>query len=875
MAYPPFAMHRFSSRRIAWLLACSGAFGCGAKTEIFQPGAEPPDVPQPGPELCNGLNDDFDEDDEVDEDFRDERGRYVHDEHCGSCGRACAGAIEHATTVACRLVGEVPMCGATACEPGWVPSDTGRCVPWDAHLCLPCLDDGDCGAFAGARCVALGGEARCTVACESGGAECPDGYVCRDGLCRPPGGSCRCEAGEFFTVSCNLEQPDGTDCLGTAVCDDGELSDCAGTDEICDGRDNNCDGRTDEGYRDERGQYSLDPHNCGACGVDCSATVLPDGDLVCGGDPYGPRCVLLCAETLDGIQVGDHLDADLVIGNGCECTVGNLVDEAGPVHAAGQDLDVDCDGADGDVPNSLYVAPDGDDANPGSPLYPLRTIGEGVRRAAESLASPRPTPDVFVAAGTYAEVVRVRDGVRLHGGYRNDFLGLEPDAFITQVVAPEASDAPGGAALVVEDGAGTTPTVVEGLHVRGSDAPSVGRPAFGAFVRAPGSNLVLRNLEIRSGQGGAGTHGSFGAAGAAPAVAAEPGAPPRGAVEDAWHECRPDAANIVRGGQGGRNECDGADVSGGAGGDAQCPVFGNVAAGGAAGRNGPGGATGGMGGPGGWDCQGPVLGYPCPTDICCGLADFTVPLEYELAGDGGNGRDGSPGSPGTGCADPMGDLSGESWTPAVATAGTTGLPGGGGGGGGAGGGARMTWYAGTCPFPDGLGGGGGGGGAGGCGGQGGSPGTSGAPSIGIVIDYAGVPPAAPRLEGVRILTGDGGRGGRGGGGGDGGLGAAGAPGGEVPRSDRTTPTLAGPSQGGRGGKGGNGGPGGGGGGGCGGSVVGVWALLRGGRDPGLAAAVASGAVVHLGHAGRGGRGGPGAAPGGDGADGVERDVVVE
>jgi hypothetical protein len=847
--------------------------GCGAKTDLDSEDARGPETREPEPERCDFLDNDLDG--EVDEEFRDDVGRYVDDAHCGTCGASCAGMVPGALGTACALVGEVPACVVTACEPGWMPLTTGRaCVPWDARLCAACIDDGDCGAFDAARCADVGGELRCTIACDEPGAACPDGWVCRDDRCEPSGGSCRCEPGLFFTLSCDSPTPAGDPCLGTARCEDGVLSECLAAEEICDGRDDDCDGETDEGFRDVRGQYTLDPRHCGACGVDCTATRLPEGELVCGGDPYGPRCQLLCEDTLDGIQPGDRLDADLIVGNGCECAVTDLDDAAGPIHAYGPDLDRNCDGADGVVVRSLYVAPDGNDASPGSPLYPLRTIGEGLRRAAESIDGDDPRIDVFVAAGTYLELVRVPDGVRLHGGYRNDFLGLEPDAFITQVVAPDASGAPGGAALATDRGVGERETVVEGIRFRGGDAPGPGIPAFGAYVEAPGPRLVLRYVEIRAGQGGAGSHGSSGSAGTTPTVASRPGDPPRAAVEDSAHECRLDTANRVAGGPGGTNLCDGRDVGGGAGGSASCPVFGSTQPGGSAGRSVP-GASGGMGGPGGWDCEGPVTHDPCPSWICCGLADFTVPGEYELAGDGGNGRDGTAGSPGTACADPLGDLDGGVWTAGAAAAGGRGNPASGGGGGGGGGSARMNWYAADCPFADGLGGGGGGGGAGGCGGSGGEPGVSGAPSIALVIDFGGDPPRMPVLEDVLLLAGQGGMGGRGGAGGDGGLGGLGAPGGEVPRSERTTPTLAGPSQGGHGGKGGNGGSGGGGGGGCGGSSVGVWALLRGARDPGVAAAVAEGSRVSGLRGGRGGRGGPGAAPGADGADGVERDVVVE
>ena len=847
-----------------WMaLFCLLLGGCGRTSIVDNVDAGSTFRPEPTDESCNGLDDDLDG--RVDEDFVDEGGRYVNDAHCGRCDAVCSPPDENTLTAGCRSVDDVPTCAALECVEGFTPSNNGRCIAAFDRLCLPCTDDADCGNTVSASCSSVGDELRCTVGCELG---CPSGYRCVIDQCLPEGGSCSCDPGDDFVVACALRDPEGEVCPGEASCDDGVLSQCVAPEEICDELDNDCDGAVDEGFADELGFYGLDVNHCGGCGIDCSTTVVIGAEVICGGEPQAPRCALRCPDSLDGVQPGDELDADGDLANGCECTVSNIVDAPGPPGAVGEDLDVNCDGADGDVGGGIYVRTDGDDGNPGTPSLPLKTITEGLNRAAASLDGPEPKRDVYAASGTYIEAIVMPDGVNLHGGYQRDFLALSPEGFRSEVRAPVDTPLLGGAALAV-DGAGATPTLIEGLFFRGRDGLGPAAPAFGAYFLDPGPALSMRNVTIESGLPGVGVNGNDGASGVG-GTAAQPGQPPRAAVETIDHACIEGAQNVVQGGTGGANTCNSSEVSGGRGGDASCPMFGVFEG---SGQSGKPAAAGGAGGTGGQGSAGPISGVGCPSAICCGLADFSVPSEFSGPLAGSAGADGAAGAAGSGCLDFLGSFADEEWRPGRANVGIRGSSGSGGGGGGAGGGPQMNWFDGVCEFADGIGGGGGGGGAGGCGGLPGRAGTSGGPSVALLVRYTATPTLIPELAANRFSPSDGARGGDGGAGGDGGPGGSGASGGDIDASERTTPTLAGAFAGSRGGQGGAGGPGGGGGGGCGGPSVGIW-LTGVVAEPTQLILWRVNNTFALGSGGNAGQGGAGAAPGGDGTAGGAIDVIV-
>jgi hypothetical protein len=822
-------------------------------------------------EVCDGRDNDLDG--EVDEEFRDTRGVYFTAQHCGSCNRACS-PDDHSVAMTCEVDDSGARCVASECVSGYEIDEDGDCVPRFGWLCAACTTTSQCGRFESAGCFWIGGEQRCSFACQED-SDCPSGYACSgEELCAPKQGSCRCGPGDTFEMACSHTLEGGQVCPGVQRCEDGVLAPCTVAEEICDGLDNDCNGVVDDPFLGPLGTYNLDPRHCGGCGVDCTTGPQPEYAVTCGGPVTSPVCALLCPDSADGITTGDALDADLNPSNGCECTVNNADDQPEATRGGDAIVDENCDGADGIAQSSYYVAPWGTTGATGSPIQPLSSIAEAVASAAASLTTLFPRPDIYVAAGTYEETLLLQDleGLRILGGYRPDFLYRNATAYPTVLSAPayDTAGAVAGAALVVRSCGKKENVLFEGFALRGASAPGPLLPAIGAFVSDGGRRLTLRGLVVHSGDAGSGFRGAHGEAGPSPSSPGGDGDQPRAAVEGSNHNCIASSANSVTGGGGSSFSCGGIATNGGSGGSSSCPEGdGSTQASGSSGS----GSPSGSGGDGGSDCRGPIdFTSGCPGYLCCGLADFLVPSQYEVAQDGSAGGNGSAGSGGLGCTDARGTLTiAGAWSGALGASGTFGSPGAGGGGGGGGGGARIDWYAYDCEFADGLGGGGGGGGAGGCGGSGGTSGTSGAPSIGFVV-VSGSGAGAVTIEDCQIHTGSGGRGGEGGNGGLPGKGSPGGEGGALEPQQQITPTLAGTSSGGHGGQGGDGGGGGGGGGGCGGAVVGIWTL---GISQSIAQAYDAANEFSLGTAGGAGNGGSGSRNGRPGTEGRMQNVVAQ
>ncbi len=812
--------------------ACPGVRVCfGPQGWICQGGV-------PEAETCDYKDNDCDG--ATDEGFHTD-GVYDTPQHCGSCNVSCATGFPNAAVTDCQVTGTSAQCIVQTCLPGYVKLNDFQCIPNVVSLCQPCATDDNC-LGEGAACVPVGSGTHCSHACAVD-QDCPGGYACEDvgkplKMCIPKSNTCSCDGTNLeLTRACveTFVPPDPSKpayaCSGIEQCTADGWGGCQVPEEVCDGVDNDCNGLTDESYKDASGAYS-DVLHCGACNISCAAFSFPNATPHCNAEGAIPFCAFQCEAGWYDVN-GNPAD-------GCECQP-----TEGP-DLAGDGVDSNCDGIDGDVAEGIFVAKNGSDDAPGTLEAPMLTIGAAIARAFDEGKR-----DVYVATGVYSESVVLAPGVGVFGGYASSFLNRHIVLFETAILGDDPTPEAPGAVNAVDLGGPSQaePTLLDGFTVFGASAANLpGANSYGVYVRNGGPELVIRHNRIFAGAGGAGSPGEAGDSGAA-GVAGEPGqdAYDVGKVSGGVRTCG--AGDENPGGLGGALSCGGADVSGGAGGLGRCPAYSVSPVAAQAGADGQ-GSDAGTGGSAGWD-----LRYN--TASSCASCNAPPSGNSFHGKPGTSGLSGADGQAGAGCASAAGSVAAGHWVPGGGTGGAAGTHGSGGGGGGAGGGVEVQGT--SCTQTSGsqdlgghdVGGSGGGGGSGGCGATGGGGGGGGGGSFAVFVVFDAPPSAVPVLHDNTLRAGAGGAGGGGGPAGSGGPGGAGADGGLSASGD---PKAACAQPGTNGGAGGQGGHGGGGGGGCGGASFGLFVGMAGG-DSGLVASYKTTNTFAPG--GAGGPGGPG------------------
>lgn len=531
------------------------------------------------------------------------------------------------------------------------------------------------------------------------------------------------------------------------------------------------------GFGDCNGQWSdgceisFDaPVSCGAaCGaLENCTTKYPNAAGLCSAR----QCAM-------GACNAGHVDVDRVASNGCECTIVSTTDRPS---TSGPFVDENCDGVDGTVDTSIFVAANGvDSATCGTMAAPCRTIQRGINRATSTGKT-----DVLIARGVYVQdtTLVLANGVSLHGGYQNDgALQWSRSAALDTVVRVSAN-AVASRRLVAVSGSGiSSATTIARLTIDAQTSVSgEGISRYGLHCTNCGG-LTIDNASVDVGSGTDGAAGTPGAS--ASSAYGAPGVGGAGASID----CGGGDCSFGSGHQGGAGGAGGAEIQ-------TCGAYGT------------GSMRGGAGGKGGNECTSPTNGANgASVGTAVGGLGGASGAPGVSGTKGGDGVDGDAGANGSNA--PAATVVSGWLEMTSATAGAHGRFGTGGAGGG-GGGAYKKFAR-----NDGPGFGGSGGGAGGCGGQAGTPGTSGGHAVGLMFVGAG----SPSVTSTTIRVGSGGAGGRGGSGGDGHAGAAGGPVVGASCSDLIGSTPHG--YGGAGGRGGRGGKGGGGGHGAGGHAIGV------------------------------------------------------
>ncbi len=477
--------------------------------------------------------------------------------------------------------------------------------------------------------------------------------------------------------------------------------------------------------------------------------------------------------------------------------------------------DQDCDGFDGESALAVFVAPNGNDANPGTMGLPVASVEQGLALARDSsgaktlvivkLGSYQEAPFVNFGLGPVEWPLVLPAGVSIHGNFsRADCApgelwcakgpGTDGEVPRSEIVVARAI----GLWLTDNDGSAQ---VLSHLRIATTGIDAI-NGAFRALLVNNSSQVRVEDCELVASRGEDGNNGAAWASPTANGLSGVRGGMPRESDDDegclSW-------TTVPGAGEGGAAPSCDLLRSGGAGGRGGRPGLGfNDGRDGNVGRDADNPGAPMFEGTGGAFGEG------------LGAGTFTnCPVEMGAQA-GQDGKDGAHASTcTTGC---QGRFTSSGFTP---TSGQSGAPGGGGGGGGSGGGGGgyVNYYSGgaSCSV---YGGRAGGGGSGGCGGRGGRAGKGGGASVAAFVWGSQV-----AFERCKFVTLGGGQGGDGAIGQAGGAGGAGARNSEFPScgSNSYSDGLLGDggSLGGRGGNGGTGGLGGSSTGGAGGASIGI------------------------------------------------------
>ena len=148
----------------------------------------------------------------------------------------------------------------------------------------------------------------------------------------------------------------------------------------------------------------------------------------------------------------------------------------------------------GDLPcDAIYVAKSGSDNGAGTAEAPLRTISAAIVNA----LATNPPRAVFVQAGQYMELVTMRSGIALYGGF--DATWTRDAAQITEIAAPSP-------AVVFES---VTGAALDRVTIKSADATMAGASSYAVVIKSS-SQVELRDVVVTPGAGAPGTDGSDG-----------------------------------------------------------------------------------------------------------------------------------------------------------------------------------------------------------------------------------------------------------------------------------------------------------------------------------------------------------------------------